>query len=812
MDVSECITKLVATGAITRAIGDEALEFFKRSRAEYSREMGPASADAAAALEAAKKLRDRAVKNQIAIAADVRTFRMNEQRVVEDPRGGMAAIAGMVSKDTLRGDNRLNELRRSNPEHPIFTGPNADYLHRVVSRQFYNMLGSAMESFKPGFLASDQYVRSLKNFIYERFGVSTGDQAAKTVSDGFGKVIEASTNRAIQAGKIFDAREDWRLMQPWSPRRVAKFSEADFIKDYRAEIDSGGVKLWDKETNKYATPARTDDILKKAYADIKYEGGTSTPFSKEMRTFEFQPGQAGADSWLKLQGKYGVGNEILQAVDGHIDRMSREIALHETFGAHPDAQFAALMRLAKEKNPGSALPVGLRWLDSENTLRTTYQIISGKGFPIGNETAARIMSGVRQIVGVASLRNLPITIVPSDAAMTFMSSNFNGMSGFNVLAHTFDGALTKDVARHLQISAHSYMDHVNNFVRQYEDEINYSGLTRKVSRAVVTATGADLWTRNLRQGIEVSYLNHLASQRDLKWDALDAGTRDNFLRAYGFTPADWDKIRDKANHYDAGNGATYLDPTKLDRPLSERLQMAISEQSSYGAHQPDARTQAIAGGGAKRGTFAGEANLSFFQYKQFALERMTTHLMRALVDGPIENRVARGLAFAMLSMAAGAVSLQAAAVISGKNPLDMADPKFWIRAFAKGGAGGVYGDILGQAFEGDRGGQDLLAQMSGPVPGLVGDVAKLATAPLRRELFDRQGNRATQTVGGEAVGIGRRWSPNTWYTKLAVDRLFWDKLQTLVDPNYRQSFRRADQAAKRNGGNGYWFAPGAAVQ
>jgi hypothetical protein len=113
------------------------------------------------------------------------------------------------------------------------------------------------------------------------------------------------------AGKIFDPREDWRLMQPWSSRRVAKFSEAEFVKDYRAEIDSGGVKLWDKETNKYATAARTDDILKKAYADIKYEGGASTPFSKEMRTFEFQPGQAGADAWLRLQAKYGTGTRQL---------------------------------------------------------------------------------------------------------------------------------------------------------------------------------------------------------------------------------------------------------------------------------------------------------------------------------------------------------------------------------------------------------------------------------------------------------------------------------------------------------------------
>src|ERR1035437_7755824 len=102
-DVVECINKLVATEKISRAIGDEAREFFRRSKAEYSRDMGPASADAAAALEAAKKLRDKAAANQIAIAADVKTFHVNEPRITEDPRGRNAALAGMLSKDTRRG-------------------------------------------------------------------------------------------------------------------------------------------------------------------------------------------------------------------------------------------------------------------------------------------------------------------------------------------------------------------------------------------------------------------------------------------------------------------------------------------------------------------------------------------------------------------------------------------------------------------------------------------------------------------------------------------------------------------------------------
>jgi hypothetical protein len=38
-DVAECIAKLSAAGRITGKVADEALEFYKRSRAEYSTQL-----------------------------------------------------------------------------------------------------------------------------------------------------------------------------------------------------------------------------------------------------------------------------------------------------------------------------------------------------------------------------------------------------------------------------------------------------------------------------------------------------------------------------------------------------------------------------------------------------------------------------------------------------------------------------------------------------------------------------------------------------------------------------------------------------
>lgn len=789
--VVECIGKMVAAGTISRAVADEALETFKRAKAEYSYARGPASADAAAAQVAAKQMADKAAEKQIAIAASVKTWQALEARV-DTAKNANEAVMATLTK-TARGDG--------------VRGENIDYKGKAVKDWLFGMLGPEMEKFKTGFFADAQKLTSATNFIKERFGIDTGDALAKSVSDGFGKVIEQGQARAKAAGKIFSELEDWRLPQHWSPSRVAQFTQDEYVRDHLDQIAAGGLKLFDKETNRYATAPQYSEMLKKAWSDIKTGGSDDGPFSKNMRTFEFQPGQAGSDSWLKLQGKYGVGNEIMGAIDQHVNNMARTIAMHEIYGPNPDATFAALMRKVNEGD-GSTLAKGTRWLDSPRALQLTYDNLTGRGHPVANEFWARFWSGARDVVGVASLRNLPITIIPGDVAMSFLSANFTGMSGLDILKHVFDGKMTREVAQHLQVSAGGYGEFVNNSVRRYEDQLNVSGLVRKFSRGVVKATGAEWWTENGRLGAQISHLHMLQEAAGTKFADLDPALRDNFLGRYGFTAQDWDKMRNLAP-WQAPNGAKYLDVTAMERPMAERLMAAIKEQSAYAFHQPDARTQALMRGGAQAGSVGGELQLMLGQYKQFTMERMTTHLMRIFTDGPVENRVSRGIAFTVLSMAAGAVSLQAAAVVSGKDPLDMASPKFWTEAFARGGAGGIYGDVLGAALHGDRGPASIVGQMAGPIPGMAADIFSAATSPLR-SVLDESGKPSKTTFGKQALLGLQRHSPSTFYTKLAVDRMLWEKLQTLVDPDYRGSFRRMEQNAKKQG-SGYWWAPGSST-
>ena len=50
-----------------------------------------------------------------------------------------------------------------------------------------------------------------------------------------------------------------------------------------------------------------------------------------------------------------------------------------------------------------------------------------------------------------------------------------------------------------------------------------------------------------------------------------------------------------------------------------------------------------------------------------------------------------------------------------------------------------------------------------------------------------------------------------WYSRLAMDRLIWDQLQELADPEYRRAFKRTEDRARKDYGQDYWWRPGQAA-
>ena len=654
--------------------------------------------------------------------------------------------------------------------------------------------------------------------LRELFGVDTGDKLAKDAAKGWSEASSYAVTRAQQAGKIFTQLEDWRVPQFWRGWRTKELGLDEFKRDMTEAADKGAVLIFNRDTNAPVTAADRDSVLNRAFQDITNTGGGNAPFSNDQRTFNFTGGSAGADAYLRLQKKYGPGTNIMQMLTGHLDRMAHEIALTETFGPSYEANFRALFKQARAEpeiprvagaerfNP-ARLVAGL--MENKGTVEGMWKVATGQVHPVHDTFATGLLGALRNMNVASSLRQAIFSVLPTDSVTSLLAANHLGMDGIGHMARVFSGGVSKADAQHLNIQAHNVMDFVNG-IRDYDDHVSLMQATGKFASGTVKATGLDLWGQVGKRTWAGDMLNLFASQSGKKFGKLEPAFR-RFLDAYGFNEAEWDRLRDPAMQVNL-RGAKYLDPTALqsaDRGLYERVMNAIQEQGAFAMHQPDFRLRGIESG-ASFGVGPGigaEVMRSLFQFKTFALSRMTTQMMRVLTDGPIENRVARGLAFVALSTAAGAASLEALSLVNGKDPERMDSPKFWARAMQKGGAGGYYGELIDSAMRGQQSSGDVMAGLAGPAAGLITDAMRLAAAPVREEFNEDQKYRQS-TLGRQAIAVARRTTPNTWYTRLAVDRLFWDKLQTLVDPDYRKSWSRAERLTQKDTGAGFWWPRG----
>jgi phage terminase Nu1 subunit (DNA packaging protein) len=794
VSVSECVIKLVQAGKITKALGDEAMALYERSRGEYAKSMGPAEADAAAALATARSMEAGAKRMKNDVAKQAIAFANFERTMLEHPDGPIAGVLDQMTQ-SLRGRGTRN----------------VDTVREDVWNQLAAKFGDAMEKYAPGLLgASKQQIESAKNIVREIFGVQTGDNLAAGAAKSFGEVRTYGEDRARAAGKNFEPNENWRVPQPWNSNQVRKVSEAEFVQDFKDAVAGGGIaRLWDTRKNVPASAAETDFILKRAYADITGSGGGVGTFSPTQRTFEFADGSAGAEAWLKLQGKYGVGDNVMGLLTGHMNKMASEISLSEVIAPNHRAAIAAVIpRLkAAEAQLSTAQRFNpVRLLESAKMVEKTYAVLNGSANQVDGPVMAGVLGGLRSISTAAQLKGAILSAIPGDSVTAGLAANFNGMPVGRLISGVIadigrSGAEAKNLAARLNLTAHSAMD-FNHGYRFFQDQIAGPAQLRFMATAVVRAQGLQAWTEMMKRVFSMEFTGHLADHVHLPFADLQAANKPlaNFLERYGITPAEWDTVR--AAPLLETNGTKFLDTGAIaDQRVGEKLRTGIIQERRFAVLEPDSRSRAITTGGQAQGTFLGELARNIAMFKSFSITMAATHIMRISSQETWGEMAKLGIPFMMLHFLAGAAAIQAKNLVYGKDPQAMDTSKFWLQSLAQGGGLGVYGDMLNSAFT--RTGRSPIAEAGGPIAGIIEDVTKLSSAQVRKVYEGKDSSFAT-----ELTRIGRRYTPGTFYTKLAVDRLLWDNIQHLADPDYRGSFRRMEETLRKDTGQQFWWHPG----
>lgn len=687
-----------------------------------------------------------------------------------------------------------------------------------------SQIQEAFEAVDPRFFHLFEDEASVRDLVYEMRGQDTGNVRAKKGAKAWAGVTELLRQRFNDAGGDIGYLENWGIPQHHSMEKVGRVSQDKWISDVIGKLDR---KYYIKDDGQLMSDAELKTFLGEAYNTIATGGlnklsdtgmrisGARSNRGNASRQIHFKD----ADSYLEYQREYG-DRSLWEVMVGHLEGISKDIALVETYGPNPDHVFRSILdEVTAEQATANPERTG-RIKRLANSTENLYNFIAGKTQPIANPHIARWSDNIRNWM-VASRLGSALLASFSDLGTMYISAKvanipmnrlfMNQLEAMNPANRT---ELAR--ARRAGLAMESLLGSVNRWAM---DNMGPS-VSRWAATAVMRASGLTAWTDAHKRAYGVTMMGSLGEVVSRAPDLRSLDDSDfRILKSKGITEQDF-SVWKLAQQEDWGNGnTTMLTPESIMRipdaavmhlgppervrfEAMRRLLAAVSEEVDMAVITPGAREQLFTGGGLQRGTWKGELTRSVFLFKSFPISVVLRHWTRAMGMPSAGGRAAYIAAFLASTTMLGALSQQLNDMASGRNPREMAGKdagKFWLGALLKGGGLGLYGDFL--LSDHTRYGGGALASMLGPVAGLVDDVVKLAQGiPLNAV------EGKPEQTGGDLVKLGKGLIPgaNLWYAKAALDHMIFNQLQEYFSPGY---LRKVEQRSKKQFNQTYWWRP-----
>lgn len=687
-----------------------------------------------------------------------------------------------------------------------------------------SQIQEAFEAVDPRFFHLFEDEASVRDLVYEMRGQDTGNVRAKKGAKAWAGVTELLRQRFNDAGGDIGYLENWGIPQHHSMEKVGRVPQDKWVSDVIGKLDR---KYYIKDDGQLMSDAELTTFLGEAYNTIATGGlnklsdtgmrisGARSNRGNASRQIHFKD----ADSYLEYQREYG-DRSLWEVMVGHLEGISKDIALVETYGPNPDHVFRSILdEVTAEQATANPERTG-RIKRLANSTENLYNFIAGKTQPIANPHIARWSDNIRNWM-VASRLGSALLASFSDLGTMYMSAKvanipmnrlfMNQLEAMNPANRT---ELAR--ARRAGLAMESLLGSVNRWAM---DNMGPS-VSRWAATAVMRASGLTAWTDAHKRAYGVTMMGSLGEVVSRAPDLRSLDDSDfRILKSKGITEQDF-SVWKLAQQEDWGNGnTTMLTPESIMRipdaavmhlglpervrfEAMRRLLAAVSEEVDMAVITPGAREQLLTGGGLQRGTWKGELTRSVFLFKSFPISVVLRHWTRAMGMPSAGGRAAYIAAFLASTTMLGALSQQLNDLASGRNPREMTGKdagKFWLGALLKGGGLGLYGDFL--FSDHTRYGGGALATMLGPVAGLVDDVVKLGQGiPLNAV------EGKPEQTGGDLVKLGKGVIPgaNLWYAKAALDHMIFNQLQEYFSPGY---LRKVEQRSKKEFNQTYWWRP-----
>ena len=654
----------------------------------------------------------------------------------------------------------------------------------------------------------------------------TGNTAAKAWAKAWLDTIEKLRLRFNAAGGDVGKLDYGYLGQAVDSVRVQKATPEDFAAKVLPLLDR---RRYLNEDGSMMNSAQVAELLRAAHATLASDGmnktepgafkgaGARANRGSESRVLHFKDG----DAWMAYMQDFGEGS-LYDSMMGHVGAMARNIGLVERYGPNPEQTFRVQADIA-ERADGRGTAKNRSF---GNTPEAYWSILSGKTSSPENLAIAHTGQNVRNIQTAAKLGGAVITSL-TDVGTIAATLHYDRLPYFDMLKN-LGKQMDKDHREFLR--AHGVIaESLTSTMNRWTGDHMTNGLTGKVANSVMKLSFMNAWTDGLRGAFSATMMQGFAKKLGKAWGKLDEW--DRFLMARkGITEEDWNIIS-KAEPTER-NGAKYLTRDAIlatgdgAEVAATKWMAFVSDEAQFAIINPDMATRAIAtGGGMPAGTLRGEAMRSFMQFKSFPTAMITRHWGR-LFDTPqgLEgapagfgaqtetgaaiNRMAVFAGLNVSLMMLGAIVLQEKAILQGKDPYDMTEPKFWAKAMGQGGGLGYVGDFLtkdpteqrGNNFE--QAGGVLLGPAGGAVAGLAGDLMLTNAWEAAKGKDTHAGAEALRWANSQTPYVG------LWQVKGAWEHFFIHNAQESLNPGYLARMR---SRAMKDWNQDWYWTPGEAM-
>ncbi len=693
--------------------------------------------------------------------------------------------------------------------------------------QAHALMDTAFATFRPDWLLRRRNAPIMQNVVRELFGEQTGDDVARSIATGWTNAAEFLRSNFNRFGGHIGALEKWGLPQGHDRRALREAGFEQWRQAITPLLDLD--RMVDRDTGRpfgEANPSLRDSSIANALRGV-YDTIITDGWANREATSAGGRARANtradhrflifknADGWMAYQRRFGEPDPF-NSMMGHIDALSRDIALMQVLGPNPASTVRWLGQELSRRRAIANAPED-RVTNAMHLIETMHDMTTGRAFAPLNSTVASIGADFGNVLVSTQLGAAVLAAVPGDINTQIMARRLNGMPTtrlFSTMLRQLNPANAEHrmAAVRIGAGAQRYADRLADQAR-YVGELHGHRWSKLLADRVLTWSGLTPWTEAGRASFFADALGTIADRSGSTWAQLPETFR-GALQRYRIGEAEWDAIR-STPHYlvndlayirpeDIANNRT-LDPS-VAMELAQRVADWAGTETEFAVPSGSLAGQAMARGKNPPGNVSGLLQDSILKYKSFGLTMLMSHGRRGTSFGWRRGGAYFG-ALVVTSMFAGAITIQMKEIAAGRDPRDMTDWRFWSAALAQGGGMTIIGDFAYAGLQGAaRTGGSFGEALAGPGIGKIGEVF--------RALFGGVMNPAENDVVADTatglLNLTKRTMPggNIWYLRAALERYVFDAIQEDIDPRWRRRLNSIESWYRRNYGNGFWWKRG----